>query len=53
MIVRCRGKPEGLQTRQLNEDARLVLQLAVATLPVGFAGFLLKDWVSDEFRRYP
>ncbi len=36
--------------RRWNEDARLVLYLAVATLPVGFAGILLKDWVSGELR---
>jgi len=39
-----------LMRRGLDSDARLLLQLVVATLPVVVAGFLLKDIIADEFR---
>lgn len=44
------GSLHAVAERRWNEDARLVLYLAVATLPVGLVGILLKDWVAGELR---
>jgi undecaprenyl-diphosphatase len=44
------GAWQGLQTRQLNEDLRLGLLLAWATLPAVLCGFLFKDLIADQTR---
>lgn len=36
--------------RRLSDDARLTLQVALATVPVVIAGFLLKDTIASDWR---
>lgn len=39
-----------LRTRRLDEDARLAWAVLVATIPVGLAGLLFKDFVETQLR---
>ncbi|MBX3708017.1 MAG: undecaprenyl-diphosphate phosphatase [Pseudomonadales bacterium] len=42
-----------IRHRALDEDGALLLRLALATLPIVIAGFLLKDWVESTLRTVP
>ncbi|WP_404415675.1 undecaprenyl-diphosphate phosphatase [Marinospirillum sp.] len=44
------GWGRSLQTRQLNEDARLAWAVIFATIPVGLAGITLNSWIASELR---
>ncbi|MDR9466938.1 undecaprenyl-diphosphate phosphatase [Marinospirillum sp.] len=44
------GWGRSLQTRQLNEDARLAWAIIFATIPVGLAGITLNSWIATELR---
>lgn len=39
-----------LQTRRLDEDAKLAWAVLLGTLPVGLFGLLLKDWIETDLR---
>ncbi len=53
LLILLQGSLRALSTGRLNAEATLVLQLALATLPVGLAGVLLLELISDEFRSIP
>jgi undecaprenyl-diphosphatase len=39
-----------LQTRQLDEDAKLAWAVIFATIPVGLAGIIFNEWIASELR---
>ncbi|MCZ7597471.1 MAG: hypothetical protein M5U09_06615 [Gammaproteobacteria bacterium] len=41
--------PDALRLRE-NRDTRLVAHLALATVPIVFAGFLFEQWIEDNLR---
>ncbi len=53
LIGYARGSVQSIAERQLNDDASMVLKLALATLPIVIFGFLLKDWVEVALRNVP
>ncbi|PKM22123.1 MAG: undecaprenyl-diphosphatase, partial [Gammaproteobacteria bacterium HGW-Gammaproteobacteria-14] len=50
LLAMTQGAVSGVQTRRLNEDLRLGLLLAWATLPVVICGFFFKDLIASEAR---
>lgn len=53
LVDYARGSVQSLAERRLNDDASMVLKLALATLPIVVFGFLLKDWVEVALRNVP
>jgi len=50
LLAMTQGAVSGVQTRRLNEELRLGLLLAWATLPVVICGFFFKDLIAIEAR---
>ena len=47
------GVAQAMAEGRLNPQARLLLHLAIATVPAGLAGFLLRDLVAAQLRNLP
>lgn len=50
LLQMTRGSVQALQTRVINDDARLAGLVVLATVPAVAAGFLLKDLIETQFR---